>query len=120
MHGITKGDRIQSPVTTTLIWSTIAVGLGEISEENASKFYTRLNAYERLFGAFMHRGTDWPEGKEPFITPEEVISHIGLGCNVSNETDTKWRNRILTHFVGDTDRVFKRASDKLDAAKLPA
>ena len=54
-NGVTKGDEIQNPVTTTLIWATMAVGLGEISEENAEKFYSRLRTYETLFGAFMYR-----------------------------------------------------------------
>lgn len=118
MQGVTKGDMIQNPVTTSLIWSTIAVGLGEISESNAEKFYGRLRCYEKLFGAFMYRA----EGHvgDPWITPEEVIQHIGLTTNVSDESDTKWRTRILSHFMGEQARPFRRASEKLDKEKVAA
>ena len=115
MNGVKKGDRIQNPVTTTLIWATMAVGMGSITEQNAQQFYCRLAAYEKLFGPMMYRGTDWPEGQEPNITAEDVILHIGLGTNVSLETDAKWKNRIFSHFVGDASKRFTRASEKLAA-----
>jgi len=118
MRGIKAGDRVQNPVTTTLIHATMAVGLGSITEANAQQFYARLATYERLFGAFMYRGTDWPEGQGPEITAEEVIAHIGLACNVSDETDSKWSKRMMEHALSDWTRVFTRASERLDKERL--
>jgi len=117
-HGITKGDRIMNPVTETLIFASIAVGCRGISESNSETFFKRLAVYEKLFGAFMYRAQD--HVGSPEITPEEVIAHIGLTTNVSPETDSVWLKRIMGHALSDEAQRFKRASERLDKAKVEA
>ncbi|RPH69119.1 hypothetical protein EHM76_07310 [bacterium] len=114
MRGIKAGDRVQNPVTTSLIYATMAVGLGEITEENCEQFYGRLAVYEKLFGAFMYRpqGHEGPEA----LTAEEVIQHIGLRTNVGPETDAKWAKRITTHALSDERQHFGRAKRRLEEA----
>ena len=96
-HGIVAGEKYMSPVTNSLIWSTIAVDLPGITEANASEFFARIRIWETLFGAFLVRAEvdgKRPEGTAAFITEDEVIAHIGLTCNVSPVSRAKWLKRI--------------------------
>jgi hypothetical protein len=77
-----------SVTTHTLIFATMAVGLGSITEKNAEEFYRRLAWVERG-GAFRRSA----EGDVPF-TLDEVRAHIGMTTNVSDETKTKWNKRM--------------------------
>jgi hypothetical protein len=96
-HGIVAGEKYLSPVTNALIWSTIAVDLGEITETNAGEFFARIRIWETLFGAFLIRAEvdgKRPEGAAAFITETEVSDHIGLSCNVSPVSRTKWLKKV--------------------------
>ena len=96
-HGIVKGEKYMSPVTNALIWSTIAVDLPGITEDNAGEFFARLRLWERTFGAFLIRAEvdgKRPEGAAAFITEAEVLAHVGLTCNVSPVSRAKWLKRF--------------------------
>lgn len=77
-----------SVTTQTLIFATMSVGLGSITEKNAEEFYRRLAWVERD-GAFRRSS----EGDVPF-TLEDVKAHIGMTTNVSDETKSKWNKRM--------------------------
>lgn len=72
------------PRWTTLIFCTMNVGIGHITEKNAAEFYGRLNVIERLL--------DIP--KEDRFTPEFVQRAIGLRCNVTDETRAQFLRRL--------------------------
>lgn len=93
-----------TPLTTAIIFSTMVVGLGSITKENAPKFYRRLHAYERLNGAYIAV----PDGPG-YITPEQVLQHIGLKVNVGDETDAQFRKRTFDNFDRDAARIFTLA-----------
>lgn len=107
------------PVTHSLIYATIVVGLGEITEKNAEEFYARLNCWERLNGTYM-RNAEGPI----FITPAEVRAHIGLKTNVPNETPTQFVKRTITGipnrtvgFLGDMRRMYRSEIQSLKRAE---
>jgi len=85
-----------NPVTHGLIFLTISVGLGEITDSNADEFYARAHIVEQLHGAMCRIG-----GEEVYLTPQEVKQHIGLRTNVRNETRIQWAKRM---FVGPPKR----------------
>ena len=69
--------------TEAIIFRTMAVGIGEITTENAIEFWTRNMIYSLL--------TDGPR-----LSYELILEHVGLTTNVfPKESDTKWRKRIL-------------------------
>jgi hypothetical protein len=78
-----------SPVTESIIWSTIVVNIGSITEKNWEKFYERLNFYEKLFNPLSHK-----DGVGVFITAEQVKQHIGLWTNVMDKTDAQWLKHV--------------------------
>jgi hypothetical protein len=90
MRGIEKGKQYLAPVTNALIWSTIAVGLGSITAENAELFADRLTLWERVFGTMLSNA----DGSVP-LTEADVRRHIGLSTNVSKETDAQWAKKLV-------------------------
>lgn len=109
---IAEGDRMMNPVTNALIWSTIAVDLPGITRENAAEFFARLRFTERLDGPMLIRAEvdgKRPEGYAAFITPEEVVAHIGLTANVTAKSRAQW----LKRFSNDLDRALSQVTSLL-------
>lgn len=71
-----------------IIFATMAVGMGEITEQNYGKFYYRY----RLFSQSID-GND-----ECWLKLEHVHAMIGLKTNVSLETDHKFHKRMMENF----------------------
>lgn len=75
-----------NPVTETLIFMTMAVRLGSITEANADDFFARVKIIEKLDGPMM---TD-SHGTGRCFTVEDIHDHVGLVCNVTSESVTKF------------------------------
>lgn len=102
-RGIKKGERVLNDVTYTLIFGTIAAGLRGITAANADKFWARISAYEKLYGAFIRGTNDKGEPVDEPLTYQDILDHIGLSTNVSDETDAKWAKRIITdNYIRET------------------
>ena len=92
-----EGDEREiKPITKCLVFATISVGIGEITEDNAPEFFARLRIVEELSGRFL----SGPSTEDLYIKPEDVHAHIGLSTNVSYETREEWAQRII---IGDGD-----------------
>jgi hypothetical protein len=78
-----------SVTTNTLIWASLLVGLPEITEKNAERWYKRLATVEAHNGAYRSR-----DGEDVLFTLDEVRAHIGLSTNVSTETDATFRAKV--------------------------
>lgn len=75
------------PITQTIIFTTMAVGMGEITTANYEEFYARAQLFELL-------------NKIPFaqrISYDNIHRHIGLRTNVSFESWAKWSRRLLDY-----------------------
>jgi hypothetical protein len=93
MRGLKVGDEVIHPVTEALVWHTIGIGMGEISDENAADFYARVSLVETLFGASVSKG-----GEPKPITREDVLAHVGLFTNASAETLSSFLKRQSAEF----------------------
>ena len=85
-----------NPVTEALIWGTISVGMGQITDKNVDEFAARFRVIEKIHGAMLYKPN--PEGKgklDWYLSDEDFIAHIGLWCNVSYETRPAWASRIF-------------------------
>jgi hypothetical protein len=74
-----------SGVTDALIWLTMMVDLGSITEKNYRDFALRVRMYESIFGPMLR---DRP------ITTKDVKDHIGLRTNVAPTTWAKFLFRM--------------------------
>jgi hypothetical protein len=80
----------------SLIWATMAIGMGEITEENAQEFYSRLSLLEKVSGASRWFYDDDGEHVSVYFTPEDVKRFIGLTTNVFPKwTQAKFAKHIL-------------------------
>ena len=91
LHDDADNRRHMNPVTHNLIFSTIRVGMGEITKDNVHEFFVRLSMME---GFDRLDKTTW----------EEVTQHIGLKTNVfPKESTSKWFKK----FVASAKREYK-------------
>jgi hypothetical protein len=83
MHGLRKGEKYINPKTQNIIFSTIAVGMGTITEENYIEFYIRNKIWD-----LTHHMTDG-------ISLEDIKKHIGLRTNVfPKESNSAFYDKI--------------------------
>lgn len=90
-------DDSLNPMTEALIFSTMIVGLNEISEKNVDEFYFRIALFESLFTTMLKT---W-ENDEPvsvFIERDDIVNHIGLWTNASSMTNAQYRKHVLNEF----------------------
>ena len=113
-------DRRMNPVTEALIFGTMSVGLGSITDKNVDEFAARFRIIEKIHGAQLYKPDPSGEGRvDWFVSDEDFIAHIGLVCNVTNETRSKWAQRIFnnkqTSMTEELARNFRRNRSKVSA-----
>lgn len=90
-------------VTHVLVWGTMSVMMGSITEKNWRVFYTRFAMMEAALGASLVGS----KGEPIKVTPEQVRAHIGLTTNVRTESAGKfngWLVRNLARSAGNSLR----------------
>lgn len=75
-------DELEWSTKETLIFSTMAVDYGEVTEKNYEDFYKR---YVMFCTA---------TGQERYLTLDDVRKAIGLHANVSTSTPAAYRKRL--------------------------
>lgn len=103
---------IDPAVRESIIWDTMIVGIGEITEATAEKFYARVRAYESITENVLYEfvSDDEPAVPRP-ATPADVRSMIGLKTNVfPTETDAKFARKLLGWATDHAAREWKAAN----------
>jgi len=102
-------------ITETLIWMTMATGIGDLTEKNAPEFYARVNLLEKLDGASIRQtNKETGEVEDYHITFEDVRKRIGMVTNVfPMETRAKWLKRQIGRVM---DAEAKKFADTLVSA----
>jgi hypothetical protein len=92
--------------TKALIFGSMALGLGSITEKNASEWYARWKMYEKYAGFTLYSVYDKESNKinEVYLTPEVILKHIGLSMNVSDETTATWCKRFAKPMYREDER----------------
>lgn len=85
-------------ISHSLVWATLAVGIGDLNEENLKEFYIRLKYLERD-GAFM-TGNDEPI----YFTLEMLRKRIGLHTNAGYENRSAWKKRQSKYMLDNIER----------------
>ena len=78
------------PITNALIWLTMGVDLGEITEKNIGEFYARIKLWEAIQGCMIKDD----KLDDVYLSFEDVRKRIGLTTNVSDVSRTKFINRV--------------------------
>jgi hypothetical protein len=97
------GERKMSPVTHALIFITMSVDIGRITEKNYLEFYTRAKFAAALFGSSLMKADEHGGYKERGITIEDVRAHIGLHTNVADKTRAYFVKRQVDNYFRSAD-----------------
>jgi hypothetical protein len=113
------------PITNAIIWYTIGVDLGEITEKNIGEFYARIKLWEAVQGATIKNYIGNSKTDDTYLSFEDVHKRIGLVSNVSDISRTKFINkvkRIMTeNRFGHSNQLTQTEIDAILAtAKLEA
>ena len=83
------GESHLSPVTHDLIWLTLGIGIGEITNKTAHEFYTRMRMHWSVYGYTK---------AERRVTWDDIVAHIGLRTNVfPKESNAKWMKKNIRY-----------------------
>lgn len=110
------GKSYLNPVTEGLIFSTMYIELGSITEKNWKEFYRRIHVWERAVGPILLSSTD----KIPYMTPQNIRDHIGLRCNVIDRPVTTFKTKIYNMLIDRANHTLERSEilnelDRVDA-----
>lgn len=94
-------QRRMTQSTELLIFTTMVVGFGRITESNYKEFYKRVALFERLHGAARAKKDCRGKFVDDPYTLEDIRQHIGLTTNVSEEKPAAWRKRIIESWERD-------------------
>lgn len=80
-------------VLQSVIFTSMYVDMGSITEANWEDFYARTYAWERVAGSALCRWED--DTKIPvYLTPGDIHKWIGLSTNVMTTTEAKFKGKI--------------------------
>ena len=82
-------DKQLKPLTKTLIFALMGIGVSEITQKNAREVALRLRIQETIHGVFLSERVDGNLQDRP-ITLKDVEAHIGLSTNASKMTDSEF------------------------------
>jgi hypothetical protein len=87
-----------NPETKSLIFMSMAIGLGSIKDSNIDEWYARCKINQKFhnFGLYIEN-EDEIENKDQVIY-EILTKHIGLSTNVSDLSSAKWSSLFLKNW----------------------
>lgn len=108
-----KDGCILSGVTEALIWASMSVDLGSITEQNIPEWIWRLAFLQEISKAdfLLEKTAEDKPPKSRNFTVEEVKRHIGLTTNVITESRAKFVRRWTDHIRREADWRQRRMLD---------
>ena len=110
--------------TSSLIWVTMALGMGAITKKNIDEFAARLHIWEGIIGGLRYKvGNNPNESKHIKFKYEELVDHIGLSTNVGKDSWTVFMKKIRRKAEEETryarqnykKRLEERDSESVDS-----
>jgi hypothetical protein len=101
-------------VTDALIWGSMMIDLGKITEKNVWEVYRRYQVWNRLGFCKVYNQSwevDYDDSAttERNLTIEDIRSHIGLTTNVGDTSKAKFRSRVATWIMDKADEGVRSA-----------
>jgi hypothetical protein len=106
-----EGD--QRPITDVIAFATIAVDMGQITEDNIEKFAARLEKVAEVYGGSLLQSVQDGKLVDVPVTVDILRPYIGARANVATTTDAQFRGKM-------TRAKNQRAKDAAWAAQRAA
>ena len=88
------GEEYLNPITQSLIYSTLSIGIAEITEDNVIDFYNRSILTADVYGQPINEFPEEGGIIRRNYTLEEIQQHIGLSTNASDYSDKQFMDKI--------------------------
>ena len=96
-------------VTESIIFSTMAIDLGSISDSNLDEWQFRIAVYQNLHGAIMRI-----DGKPFYVTMAHIERRVGLKVNVVDIPRSKWIKKVTDNMsIRDIIRSQENSNEKI-------
>tara|TARA_Y100000361_G_C11117056_1_gene320993 strand:- start:370 stop:699 length:330 start_codon:yes stop_codon:yes gene_type:complete len=86
-----KSSELEKAKTEIIIWSSLVINISKITKKNYKEFYNRINIYERL----TESGLKYKDGRDYYITLEDIKNRIGFHTNVGDMSDSKFMKNMF-------------------------
>jgi hypothetical protein len=94
MEALQEEENGEWAITNALIWTTMHVDMGSITEKNTVQFYARTKVVE-LFTPLVSKYNEVSDEREDYpISFGDIEKRIGLSTNVVTVPITKWLKKI--------------------------
>lgn len=80
-----------NPLTEMLIFGTMIVDMGEITEKNWREFFVRFNAANQVMRVWV----DIQSKKPTSVSADDIKRHIGLKTNVVTTSKAKFMDKLI-------------------------
>jgi len=105
-----------SGVTDVLVWGTMGIDMGEITQKNYVEFATRLLMWQGLLGPMLKEPEEDENGKVTWVKRavgiDDVRRHIGLKTNVSTKTRTQFMKNMERYMKDKEERHLEAVARK--------
>lgn len=96
-------------MTQGLIFTTMSVGINEITKDNVGEFFARTQMVERVDGRTCVQDS---EGNPVFTTLADVVRHIGLRTNASPLTRAQFLRSFSRRLDYEANKAQKEAGEE--------
>jgi hypothetical protein len=91
-----------------LCFTLMAIGMGSVTEKNVGEVYTRIQILEATYGPLRYHYDEETRTKSSVYDFDFLLSVIGYGTNVSNETLNQWTKRFLGNRITEAQERFTK------------
>jgi hypothetical protein len=102
--GAGKDRKVLRGVTHVIVWQTMLVDLGSITEKNIDEWMFRTRLASRFTGDLPINEFRGKNHLHRNITREELMDHIGLRTNVVSKSRAIWLKRMLQLAIREVER----------------
>jgi hypothetical protein len=82
-----KGEKFWNNTTYCLVFALLAVGIPNVTDQNAQEVFRRIHMWENVQGAI--------RPKHGPYTYEEIVKHVGMTTNANSLTRMEYDRKIV-------------------------
>lgn len=103
-----KEDEVWFDNMAYLCFTLQAIGMRGVTESNIGEVYTRIQILEATYGPLRYHYDEDTKTKSSVYTFDFLLSVVGYGTNVSNETMLQWTKRFVGNRVKENQAHFEK------------
>ena len=107
-------------ITNALIWTTMVIGMGRISAENADEFFARVDTVQKATGQLCYAVDEQNEMAPYMITHADIVRRIGLGTNASSMTKAQFFKHVEKISEFNIKKIKSLYEEALNSVSVPA